>query len=416
MSDFFQDGSMATLHRLGSPDLDRLENDLIGFAADRPIALALPCHARELGTPALQNIIRVLGNVRYIEEIIVGLDQADARAHGLASSLFEKLPHAHVLWIDGPRISSLVSRLAACGLNPEASGKGRNLWLCAGYVLGGKQASVLATHDCDITTYSPEMLARLCFPVAHPTLGFDFCKGYSARFTEQLNGRVMRLFLTPMVRSLQSILGGHDFLSFLDSFRYPLSGEVSMDVEMMRRARIPADWGIEVGLLAEVYRIASEKTICQVDIAEAYDHKHQELSFSDPDKGLNKMAGDIARCLFRSLAGLGVRLDRSIFDTLLAAYTAKSGDTMRFYAADAEINGLCYNRQQEEAAVATFVQSLQRASGEYLANPLGEPMIPDWNRVEATFPEFLPALREAVALDREEAATTRGSQEPAAQA
>lgn len=402
---------MATLHRLGSPDLEKLENDLCTFVGERPIALVLPCHARELGTPALQNIVRVLSRVRYIDDVVVGLDQADADAWRRASKIFAAIPHARILWNDGPRISSLLARLSACELNPGSPGKGRNLWLCAGYVLAGKQARILAAHDCDITTYGPEMLARLCFPVAHPKLGFDFCKGFSARYTDRLNGRVMRLFLTPLVRSLQSILGANDFLDYLDSFRYPLSGEVSMDVEMIRRAKIPSNWGIEVGLLAEVYRISSQKSICQVDIAESYDHKHQELSFADPGKGLNKMAGDIARCLFRTLAGLGVKLDRSVFDTLLAAYTAKTEDTMRFCSADAEINGLHYDRHEEEAAVATFVQSLRRAGAEYLSDPLGDPMIPDWNRVEAMLPDFLPSLLEAVALDHEDAATFRDSPE-----
>ena len=104
--------------------------------------------------------------------------------------------------------------------------------------------------------------------MAHPNLGFDFCKGYSARFTDKLNGRVMRLLVTPLIRSLQSIIGLHDFLVYLDTFRYPLSGEMSLDHDIIRRARIPSDWGIEVGILAEVFRVSSPKSICQVDIAE----------------------------------------------------------------------------------------------------------------------------------------------------
>ena len=210
---------------------------------------------------------------------------------------------------------------------------------------------MVAVHDCDILTYNRELLARLCYPVAHPNLGFDFCKGYSARFTDKLNGRVMRLLVTPLIRSLQSIIGQNDFLIYLDTFRYPLSGEMSLDHDIIRRARIPADWGIEVGILAEVFRVSSPKSICQVDIAECYDHKHQELSPRDASKGLNKMAVDIVKSLFLTLAGHGVKLDRGIFDTLLSAYVRKAEDTMRFYGADAEINGLKYDRHEEELAV-----------------------------------------------------------------
>jgi len=400
MSDFFQDGAMATLHRLGTPNLERLEQELLEFSVETPISLVLPCHVKELGTSALRKIIRELKHVRYIRQIVVGIDGANAKAWTQARKIFSSLPQKTVLlWNDGPRMKNLIERLTESDLDPGPTGKGRNLWLCFGYVLASAQARMVAVHDCDIITYSREMLARLCYPVAHPNLGFDFCKGYSARFTDRLNGRAMRLLFTPLVRSLQSILGPHDFLSYLDTFRYPLSGEVSLDLDIIRRARVPSDWGVEIGTIAEVFRVSSPKSICQVDIAECYDHKHQELSTRDAARGLNKMACDIVKCLFRTLAGHGVKLDRGIFDTLLTAYMRKAEDTMRFYAADAEINGLKYDRHQEELAVTTFVRSIRTAAREYLLDPLGDPMIPNWNRVEAALPDFLPSMLKSVQMD-----------------
>jgi glucosyl-3-phosphoglycerate synthase len=50
MSDFYQTGAIATLHRLGPTDLPRLERELQEFAKETPIALVLPCHVREVGT------------------------------------------------------------------------------------------------------------------------------------------------------------------------------------------------------------------------------------------------------------------------------------------------------------------------------------------------------------------------------
>ena len=340
MADFFQDGSMATLHRLGKPNVEKLEHDLLEFSNQNPIALVLPCHVRELGTPALRGIIRELKNIQYIRQIVVGIDGANATSWQRAKRIFGQLPQKPVLlWNDGPRMRRLIEQLIESDLDPGPTGKGRNLWLCFGYVLASDKSRMVALHDCDILTYNRELLARLCYPVAHPNLGFDFCKGYSARFTDKLNGRVMRLLVTPLIRSLQSIIGLHDFLVYLDTFRYPLSGEMSLDHDIIRRARIPSDWGIEVGILAEVFRVSSPKSICQVDLAECYDHKHQELSSRDASKGLNKMAVDIVRSVFITLAGHGVKLDRGTFDTLLSAYARKAEDTMRFYAADAEING-----------------------------------------------------------------------------
>ena len=42
--------------------------------------------------------------------------------------------------------------------------------------------------------------------------------------------------------------------------------------------------------------------ICQVDIADNYDHKHQDLSPNNPNKGLSKMAIDIIKAFIRKLA------------------------------------------------------------------------------------------------------------------
>lgn len=400
MSDFFQDGSLATLHRLGAADTGRLERELEEFSAACPIALVLPCHADELGTPALRGMNRELQGVRYLAEIVVGIDGADAAAWRRAKKLFGSLPQRPALiWNDGPRVTQLIRRLSAADLDPGPSGKGRNLWLCFGYVLGNGRSRMVAAHDCDIHSYSRDMLARLCYPVAHPHLGFDFCKGYSARFTDRLNGRVMRLLFTPLIRAFQSVIGPHEFLTFLDAFRYPLSGEVSLDLDIIRRSRMPCDWGVEAGMLAEVFRVSSLKSLCQIDVAECYDHKHRELSPKDPRKGLNKTACDIVKRLFRTLAGQGVKLDQGIFDTLLTAYVRKAGDTMRFCAADAGLNGLAYDRHEEELAVATFAGSIRAAARGYLLDPLGDLMIPDWNRVEAVQPDFLPELLRAVRDD-----------------
>lgn len=400
MADFFQTGSIATLHRLGKPNVEKLEADLREFAQETPIALVLPCHVNELGTTALRNIINELSGVDYISQIVVGIDGANAAGWRKAKQVFSRLPQKPLLvWNDGPRMRKLYEALSDSDLDAGPTGKGRNLWICFGSVLASDQAKMVVVHDCDIITYNREMLARLCYPVAHPNLGFDFCKGYSARFSTKLNGRVMRLLITPLLRSLETIIGTHHFLVYLDTFRYPLSGEVSLDLDILRRIRMPSDWGVEVGMLAEVFRVSSPKAICQVDIADRYDHKHQEISARDATRGLNKMAVDVLKCVFRTLAGQGVKLDTGLFDTLLSAYMRKAEDTVRFYAADAEINFLKYDRHEEELAVSTFVRSIRHASKEYLLDPLGDPLIPSWNRVISAMPDFFDRMNEIVQLD-----------------
>jgi len=403
MPDFFQTGAIATIHRLGKPEVSRMETELVGFAAECPIALVLPCHVRELGTQALRHILRELRNVPYLKQIVVGIDGATSRrVWHRAKRVFAGLPQRpQLLWNDGPRMQALVRKLNEAELETGEPGKGRNVWLCFGYVLASEQARMVAVHDCDILTYNRELLARLCYPVAHPSLGFDFCKGYYARVSHQLNGRVMRLLLTPMIRALKTILGSHPYLVYMDTFRYPLAGEFSMDLDLVRRVRIPCDWALEVGLLAEVLRNCAPRAVCQSELCENYDHKHQELSARDATKGLNKMATDIAKSVFRRMAAEGIKLDAGLFDTLLSAYMRQAEDTLRFYSADAAVNGLSYPRHEEESAVSTFVRGISTAAKAYLQDPLWSPLISNWNRVESALPGFLDDMREAVRLDNE---------------
>ncbi len=403
MSDFFQTGAIATLHRLGPPNVRRLEQQLEEFSLETPMALVLPCHIKELGTQALRGIVRELRNVTYLKQIVIGIDGATrAREFRRARTFFRQLPQRPMLlWNDGPRMSALFGKLEEAELGAGPGGKGRNVWMCFGYTLASEQARMVAVHDCDILTYSRELLARLCYPVAHPSLGFDFCKGYYARVSSQLNGRVMRLLLSPLLRALKAILGAHPFLVYMDTFRYPLAGEFSLDMDLVRRLRIPYDWALEVGTLAEVFRNAAPRAICQSELCENYDHKHQELSSRDAQKGLNKMAVDISKSLFRRMAAEGIKLDTGLFDTLLSTYLRQAEDTLRFYGADAAVNGLNFPRHEEEKAVTTFVRSIQFAEKAFLEDPLWSPLIPNWNRIQSALPSFFEELNEAVRLDNE---------------
>ncbi len=402
MSDFFQTGAIATIHRLGRPDVARLERELTEFTQETPIALVLPCHIREVGTPALRLIARELKAVPYLKQIVVGIDGANSRGWKKARTFFAQLPQKPtLLWNDSPRMRQLYQTLEDAELGAGPGGKGRNVWTCFGYVLASEQVRMVAVHDCDIVTYNREMLARLCYPVAHPSLGFDFCKGYYARVTDKLNGRVMRLLVTPLLRALKSIIGQHPYLVYMDTYRYPLAGEMCLDTDLARRVRIPFDWALEVGMLAEVFRNTAPRAICQSELCENYDHKHQELSTRDAERGLNKMAVDIAKSFFRRMAAEGIKLDDGLFDTVLSAYMRQAEDTLRFYAADSTINGLKYPRHEEESAVATFVRSIRMATKAFQQDPLWSPLISNWNRVESALPNFLDQLRDAVQRDNQ---------------
>ena len=403
MADFYQTGVVTTLHRLSADGLGRLEDELEEFTRTLPVSLVLPALYSEFETPAMHTIVSELRKVRYLKEIVVALARADYEQYCNARSFFDDFSvPVTLLSVNSERIQHLFALLEAKGLSAGSDGKGRSCWLAYGYLLASGGCEVIALHDCDIVNYSRRLLARLCYPVANPNLGLEFCKGYYARVSGGMHGRVTRLFMTPLIRAMKSIVPDVLFLEFVDSFRYPLAGEFAMRTNLARVNRIPGDWGLEVGVLAEVHRNCSPSRVCQVDLADNYEHKHQALSPDDPNKGLQRMACDIAKSLFRTMAGEGKVFSGDDFRTLQVRYVRLAEDTIDRYYADALLNGLPYDRHTEELAVATFARSLRRASDEFAEDPLGLPLIPNWNRVIAAIPDFFDRLLEAVAADATE--------------
>jgi glucosyl-3-phosphoglycerate synthase len=403
VADFHQSGPIATLHRLGRSDTARLERELVGFSAGRPITLVLPCHIGEVGTAGLDSIISELSRVPYLKRVIVGIDGAARRRDWEAArAVFSRLPQRAILvWNDGPRMKDLFRTLVESGFDPGPPGKGRNVRICLGCAVADGEPGVVAIHDCDILAYSRELLARLCYPVAHPEWGFGFCKGYYARVSDRLDGRVTRLLLAPLLRALRGRIGRYPGLDYLEHFRYPLAGECALDSDLARRVEIPGDWSLEVGMLAGVARHLPNSAICQSELCENYDHKHRELTPGDIATGLGKMAGDIVRSIFRELGRQGVRAEEGLFDRLPADYARHADECLRIFAADAAINGLDYPRADEKLAVETFVRCIRAAVDAHGISPRDGPVPASWNLVERALPGFLPDLAEAVRRDNE---------------
>ena len=401
MSDFHQNGIITDFHNLTRRTVEDLEADLERFGRQRPLGLILPSLYSELEGPALDAIVESLANASYLSEIVIGLDRADRDQFLQAREFFSRLPQHHrILWNDGPRLSALDAQLAEEGLAPQQPGKGRNVWFCAGYVQASGRTAAVGLHDCDILTYDRGLLARLMYPVAHPRFNYAFCKGYYPRIAEgKLNGRVSRLMVTPLLRALKIMHGPLPYLDYLDSYRYPLSGEFSMRTEVLDNIRIPADWGLEIGVLSEVHRDHSTNRLCQVDIADVYDHKHQPVSADDAATGLNRMSLDIAKALYRKLATQGVGFSSEGFRTLKATYYRLALDLIEAYDHDATMNGLSLDRHAEEQAVELFAANLIEAGNAFLDNPREKPFIPSWNRVRAALPDLPEQLYNAVEAD-----------------
>lgn len=401
MADFFQNGMVTTLHNLTRRPSKEIEAELVQFSEKRPMGLILPSLFSELEGDALPHIVSELENVPYLSEIVIGLDRANEAQYRHALKFFGKLPQHHrILWNDGPRLQALDKELEAKGLAPKELGKGRNVWYCMGYILASERSESIALHDCDITTYEKDLLARLIYPVANPMFNYTFSKGYYARVANgKINGRVSRLLVTPLLRALKRILGANEYLDYMDSFRYPLAGEFSFRRDVLTDIRIPSDWGLEIGVLSEMHRNYSRNRLCQVDICDNYDHKHQDLSLHNDQGGLSKMSIDITKAIFRKLATQGHIFSNETFRSIKATYYRIALDFIETYHNDATMNGLTLDIHSEEKAVEMFASNIMKAGQSFLDNPMETPFIPSWNRVASAIPGIEQRLLEAVEAD-----------------
>ncbi len=400
MADFFQNGVIGTLQKLRERPLEELEAELRSFSRRRQMVLLLPALFSEFETPAMPRIIQELRGVDYLQHIVLSLDRAGEKEFREAREKMSVLSaDVKIVWHDGPRMQKLYKELKKNDFDLKMPGKGRSVWMTLGYILSHRNVYAIALHDCDIVNYRREIVARLFYPVVHPAMDFEFSKGYYARATGKLYGRVTRLFYTPLIRTLKRILGYNPFLEFLDSFRYALSGDFALISPLARGIRISPTWGLEVSLLSEVYQNTTVQRVCQVEIIETYEHKHQILQKDKPGEGLIRMASDIAKALFRVLSQDGIVMSRSFFRTLCSAYVQESRVTVERYHALALLNGLTYDRHGEIEAVEAFTGSLGRAVNEFVKNPIGIPMMPAWVRVAAAVPDFADRICEAVELD-----------------
>ena len=404
MSDFYQNGIITNLHNLRVQDTESLEKELLAFSKARPMGLVLPSLYSELLSPALSKIVDELTQVKYVNQIVIGLDQATKYEYKDAINYFAKLPQDHViLWNDGPRLKALDKKLQKIKLAPQEMGKGRNVWYCFGYILAASKVESVALHDCDIVTYTRDMLARLIYPVANPNFNYQFCKGYYSRVSkDKINGRVCRLLVTPLIRSLMKMFPANEYLEYLNSYRYALSGEFSLRTDVLNDIRIPSDWGLEIGVLSEMNRNYANNRICQVDIADKYDHKHQDLSEADASKGLSKMSIDISKSIFRKLATTGLVFNNESFRSIKATYFRIALDFVETYNNDAKMNGLNFDIHAEEKAVELFAENIMNAGHHFIEHPMETPFIPSWTRVNSALPELREEILEAVKKDMEE--------------
>ena len=402
--DYKQD-LITTIHDYGC-DLEYIKSRMLELKEKSPTAIIIPALYEELERPALTQIREHLKACPFVNTIVVCLYAETAEQYAKAVEFFNPLPQkVRIIWENGPRVRRLLEEVKEKGLDLlKLKGKGIAVWLGLG--VATLEAKAIALHDADILTYSSLYPLKLLYPLIETELGIAFTKAYYARIggnPQRFHGRVVRLFVTPLLSALTDIFGERNYLRYLSSFRYPLSGEFALTSDLALNTRIPGNWGLEIGLLAEVYRNVSHKRIAQVDLG-VFDHKHQVLG-ENADEGLQKMCRDILRAILRTLTEteqVVISMDR--IQALRVKFRREAQNFTRQYFIDARFNGFRYDRHIEEVAIDRFEQVILQAAEQYANNPSGD-QIPDWTRALAVMPdmrEYLLAASEADAADARE--------------
>jgi glucosyl-3-phosphoglycerate synthase len=386
-------GKFARIHDFFM-DFEKMSERLEELRKKFPSGVIIPIIESDLQSPALAGIINGLNQCSYLEKVFIALsaDKPENYEEALRLSRSLKVP-CDVVWCNKPEVSEILKDLNKKGLDViNHKGKGKDLWIAIG--IASLELHAFALHDADIISYSKILPTKLLYPIIEPKLDFFFSKGYYARVSQEkkkLQGRIYRLFINPILQALQEkIEYRSEFLRYLRAFRYTLSGEIAIYSDLAMNLRIPSDWGFEVGMLAELYRNASYKRICEVDLG-FYDHKHKEVIKEE----LLQTAEDSLVCLLRTLTETDhIDVSESFLQSLQVIYRRIAQDKIRQYHADALCNNLYFDRHEEETNVDSLAKAVLDAGKTYLTTPTGT-QLPDWLRTVSAMPDVRERLRDA---------------------
>lgn len=369
---------LTTLYLLGTKAED-LGSQLRKYAKRKKTMLVVPTLATEFtldeNKPVFMNIARQLGKVTYLNKIIFGLDRAtDQEAHELAGILKKAgVKNFIIQHNDGKTFSALYDSLNEAGFKLDQPGKGRNMFMSFGVAqaLGARCIGVL---DADIKSFHRRQLDRLFYPVL--ARDYEFSKAFYARIGDgKMYGRVKRLLLDPLLLSLKrkfSDSGDDKFLRIVDyllAYNYQLSGEVAFDTSLLKRMHFATNWGVEIFTLIEVYRKGNN--VAQVQFSrQPFDHKHQDVSIEDKERGLYKMAIDIVTTILSALViEEGLEISDYFIQDLTITYLNVADELIKKYADNSAFSGLSYDRSADEAIVRTIFKDAILTAGEYLTSP-----------------------------------------------
>ncbi|MBR9676714.1 hypothetical protein GOV04_01070 [Candidatus Woesearchaeota archaeon] len=396
---------------------EKIKKETIKYLQDQPIYLFLPTTFEDAtNEPTINNIINTIKTLQEkydcFDAVIIGLDTADTKQKFLeVKKKFTVIPRCEVMWNNSPRMTKLYNQMQKNLNLPLQPGKGRNMWTGLGYRFATQKGSSFVIHDCDILPeyYDESILLSLVTPIVHPEFNADFVKAYYTRLTQgpngkqELRGRVKRLLVKPLIESLKKNYHSRDtedytnktikdYLEFVQSFHYQLSGEFAMQSNIAGDLRVQPDWGLEIGILNSLFE--KRYNIAQVDLG-VYDHKHSSESPNDATKGLNRMSEEVTKTMLRKMYSIMGRdiLDEKKFDQVLRDYEKYAHRAIENYKQLSHNKNWEYDTLKELERVQTFKQAVKRAFDAFKKDPEEIRPLLLWDEVPR---EYLRELRSIV--------------------
>ncbi|MFC3998209.1 glucosyl-3-phosphoglycerate synthase [Nocardiopsis sediminis] len=172
---------------------------------------------------------------------------------------------------------------------PPSLGKGDALWKSLFAVTG----DIVVFLDADVRDFTPGYVTGLLGPLLADT-GLAYVKGFYDRPADPAGaagraggGRVTELVARPLLNLLAPDLAG---------FVQPLAGEAAGRADVLRRVPFAAGYGVEIGLLLDLYALVGLDRLAQVDLGVRH-HRHQDLA------DLGAMAAQVQAAALRRVAG-----------------------------------------------------------------------------------------------------------------
>ena len=260
--------------------------DLVDCKGSTTVSVCLPARDEEATVGTIVQVVRaeLMDKLGLVDELIVMDDHSTDRTAAVAEAA-------------GATVVACSDVLSHLGNQP---GKGETLWKS----LYASAGDIVVWCDSDVANFGPHFISGLLGPLlADDSIGY--CKGFYNRpvgADQRGGGRTTELVARPLIALLFPELG--DVVQ-------PLAGEYAGRREVLERVPFVQGYGVELGLLIDVWRLAGYDAIAQVDLG-------VRVHRSRPLHELSSQATEIMQTALhradRTLVNTAITLRRPGFD------------------------------------------------------------------------------------------------------